>query len=172
MPSEFAEAVVVLERTPRALDSLLRDLPEEWTHINEGPGTFSPFEVMGHLVHGEVDDWLPRVQIILDTGGKFEPFDRFMHRVASKGKSTNDLLVEFASLRVANLKMLRRLDLGAEELARTGQHPTLGPVSLSQLLAAWVVHDLSHIRQIARVMAKRYGDSIGPWAEQMPVVSE
>jgi len=172
MPFELAEAWPVWERTPRTLDALLRDLSKNWTHLDEGPDTFSPFEVVGHLVHGERTDWIPRVRLILEKGGPFTPFDRFAQREESKGKSMNDLLDEFATARAANLATLSGLDLGPADLARTGQHPALGTVTLANLLSTWVSHDLAHVRQIARVMAKRYAADIGPWTEYMRVVRE
>lgn len=172
MPFELAEAWPVWERTPRALDALLRGLSENWTHQGEGPDTFSPFEVVGHLVHGERTDWIPRVRRILEGGPPFDPFDRFAQREESKGKSMDDLLDEFAEARAANLATLARLRIGPAELAKTGQHPALGTVTLAMLLSTWVTHDLAHVRQIARVMAKRYAAEIGPWTEYMRVVRE
>lgn len=172
MGFDLSAAFPIWERTPRTLDALLRDLTPGWTQCVEGPDTFSPFEVVGHLVHGERTDWIPRVRIILESGGEFVPFDRFAHREESRGKSMNDLLDEFAGLRRGNLDDLRGLHLGEDDWKRTGRHPALGVVTLSQLLAAWLVHDLGHVRQITRVMAKRFGAEVGPWKAYLRVLDE
>jgi len=166
MEYDLATGVAVLERTPGTLGRWLSGMPEQWTHQSEGPDTFSPFDVVGHLVHGESTDWLPRVKVILThgTAQPFEPFDRFAMYEASRGRSLDDLLARFAELRVANLAELRALDLTPEQLALTGMHPRLGRVTMSELLSAWVVHDLDHIYQIARVMAHQYRDAAGPWS--------
>ena len=172
---EFAldDARQLLGRTPTVIEALLSGLPEHWLHANEGEDTFSPFEVVGHLLHGERTDWMDRVDMILEHGERqaFEPFDRFAHRAESKGKSMTDLLGEFATLRSDNLARLAERHVGAEDLGRTGRHPNLGAVTLQQLLSAWVVHDLGHIGQIVRVMAKQYGEEAGPWAEYLPVLT-
>ncbi len=175
MPMEFEleRTVEVLERTPKTLRSLLEGLPDAWTRGNEGPETFSPFDVLGHLIHGEETDWIPRARIILEHGPSrpFTPFDRFAFREVSKGKSPADLLDTFETLRAKNIASLKALDLGAEQLDLVGTHPELGSVTLRQLLATWTVHDLAHLGQIARVMAKQYGTEVGPWKEFLPVLT-
>lgn len=170
---DLDEAISVLERTPAVLEHLLRDLAEEWTTADEGPDTFSPFEVVAHLVHGERTDWMARVRRILERGETtpFEPFDRLGHRAASAGKTIAVLLDEFATLRRANLDVLRGFRLGQADLSRLGRHPDFGAVTLRQLLATWVVHDLAHLGQVARVMAKRYRSDVGPWAEYLRILS-
>ncbi len=168
------EAYAVLERTPRVLDSLLRDLPESWTAADEGPDTFSPWEVVAHLIHGERTDWVPRLRIILAHGEAraFDPYDRFAQRRESAGKTLAQLLDEFAALRAGNLATLRGLALTEADLDRRGRHPDaeLGTVTLGQLLATWVAHDLAHLGQVARVMAKRYREDVGPWRKYLRVM--
>ena len=161
------QAIVILQRTPGTIKSLIENLGENWTNANEGPETFSPFDVVGHLIYGEKTDWVVRAKIILQgTNQKtFEPFDRFAQERESKGKSLNQLLTEFEFLRNENIYWLNEQNLSTKDLERTGIHPTLGAVSLTHLLAYWVVHDLTHIAQITRVMAKQYKDEIGPWTE-------
>ncbi|HNA96659.1 MAG TPA: DinB family protein [Chitinophagaceae bacterium] len=161
------QAIVILQRTPGTIKSLIENLGENWTNANEGPETFSPFDVVGHLIYGEKTDWVVRAKIILQgTNQKtFEPFDRFAQERESKGKSLNQLLTEFEFLRNENIYWLNEQNLSTKDLERTGIHPTLGAVSLKHLLACWVVHDLTHIAQITRVMAKQYKDEIGPWTE-------
>jgi hypothetical protein len=151
---------------------LLGGLPDTWTTSNEGPNTFSPFDVLGHLIHGERTDWIPRARIILAQGPnrRFEPYDRFAQVRESQGKSTADLLDEFARLREENLVTLRSWNLSERELALEGEHPELGSVSLRQLLATWVAHDLGHVAQTTRVMAKQYRESVGPWRAYLPVL--
>ena len=174
MPFDLAEARAVLARTPAVLDAWLRGLPEAWTTADEGPETWSAFDVVGHLIHGERTDWLPRARIVLAHGEArpFDPYDRFAQERESAGKTLGDLLDEFAALRAANLEALDALALTGADLARRGTHPGLGTVTLGELLAAWVVHDLGHVAQVARVMAKRYGTAIGPWAAYLPVVAD
>jgi hypothetical protein len=169
---DVAEAMEVLRRTPAVLDEWLRGLSEVWVMKNEGPETFSPYDVVGHLVHGEKADWIGRTRIILEEGeGRaFDPFDRFAMYEDSKGKTLPGLLDEFAALRAENLVALEGMELTDEDLDRTGTHPELGTVTLSQLLATWTVHDLSHIAQIARVMAKQYKHQAGPWREYIPLL--
>jgi len=163
-----------LRRTPATLTALLQDAPDEWLFSNEGPNTWSPFDVLGHLIHGEQTDWLPRAKIILESGEEraFEPFDRFAMFEESKGKSLDDLLATFARLREENLRLLDELNLTPQLLAKRGRHPELGEVTLSQLLATWVVHDLGHIAQVVRVMSKQYGDSVGPWRAYLSILSK
>ena len=166
-------AIAVLERTPAALLVLLSGLDESWTHSNYGPDTFSPFDVVGHLIHGERTDWIPRLRILLERGESrpFDPFDRFAQVEASRGKSMEDLLDEFARLRAENLEILRSLHLTPQDLARTGTHPELGRVTASELLATWVVHDLNHLKQIAWAMAHQLRDDVGSWREYLPILA-
>ncbi|MDF1505858.1 DinB family protein [Roseisolibacter sp. H3M3-2] len=171
---EFAldDAAAVLERTPAALRALLGGLPEAWTAPNEGPDTFSAFDNVGHLIHGERDDWIARARIILAQGESrtFAPYDRFAQYRESAGKSMAQLLDEFAALRADNLATLRGWALTERELALTGVHPAFGAVTLRQLLATWAAHDLGHVAQIARVMAKQYRDAVGPWRRYLPIM--
>jgi uncharacterized damage-inducible protein DinB len=168
-----AVAYDVLERTPRVLPTLLAELPEELERGDEGEDTWSPYDVVGHLIHGERTDWISRLRTILDHGEsrEFEPFDRFAQFEESRGKSMDELLAEFAVRRAENLSFLRALDLQPEDLERTGRHPDLGIVTLGELLATWVVHDLGHIAQIGRVMAKQLGDEVGSWRAYLPVLA-
>jgi len=174
MASEFLkECVSVLARTPATLDTLLRDLPEGWTRTTEGPGTWTPYDVVGHLIHGEKTDWMPRLAIILEHGPArpFDPFDREAQFRDSPGKSLPALLDEFSELRRDNLARLRALNLQPEQLDSKGTHPALGPVTLRQLLATWTAHDLAHLVQVSRIMAKRYKQEVGPWAEFLSVMN-
>ncbi len=173
MEFELPEAIAVLSRTPATLRALLQDLPPGWTSNDEGPDTWSPYDVLGHLIHGEKADWIARMTIILEQGeaATFEPFDRFAQFRESQGKSLSDLLDEFAELRARNLETLRGLDLRPEQLDLRGRHPDFGVVTLGQLLATWTVHDLGHIAQIARVMAHQYADHVGPWQAYLPVLT-
>ena len=173
MEFQLDHAKDILRRTPATLNSLLRDLPDEWVLANEGLETWSPFDVMGHLIHGEETDWIPRAWIILEDGEKrsFEPFDRFAMFEKSRGRSLSELLNTFEQMRIENLRQLDELNLTPELLAKRGKHPELGVVTLGQLLATWVLHDLSHIAQIARVMSKQYGETVGPWRAYFPVLS-
>ena len=174
MRFELEPAIAILGRTPAALNTLLRGLPDAWVHANEGPDTWSPFDVVGHLVHGERTDWIPRAEIIRAHGAAraFDPFDRFAHFRESQGKSIGDLLGEFESLRARNLAALRGWNLGPADLSRTGRHPDLGVVTLGQLLATWVVHDLAHLGQITRTMAKQHEAEVGPWRAYLRVLGE
>lgn len=167
------EACSMLARTPATLDAWLRDLPASWTFCDEGPDTFSPFEVVGHLIHGERTDWIPRLERILQDGERrpFEPFDRFAQRNENEGRELDDLLDEFAQLRKMSLARLRSIGLSPAKLELCGRHPELGPVTAQQLVATWVVHDLGHVGQIARVMAKRYAGEVGPWRDYLPVLT-
>jgi len=167
------EAIPILERTPRTLDAMLRGLPDVWIHCNEGADTFSPFDVVGHLIHGEKTDWMPRAHMILDTRDQraFEPFDRFAQKEASRGKTLDELLDEFARLRAANILGLKALTLRSPELDFRGKHPKLGSVTLRQLLATWVAHDLDHVIQIARVIGRQYTDEVGPWTAHLRIIS-
>ena len=164
--------MALLTRTPAALNALLRDLPETWTHRNEGEGTWSPFDIVGHLIDGEHTDWIPRAKIILQFGESkpFESFDREGFKHVTQNKSLPQLLDEFARLRSENLDQLRAFNLQPQDLERRGQHPALGVVTLSQLLATWAAHDLTHLHQISRVMAHQYRDAVGPWSKFLGVL--
>ncbi len=173
MSFQLSDAISVLERTPATFRALLSGLPDVWIAADEGPDTFSPFDNVGHLIHGERTDWIPRAQIILAQGAnrRFEPYDRFAQTRESEGKRLAELLDDFAALRAANLVTLRSWKLTDRELALAGEHPELGAVTLRQLLATWVTHDLGHVAQTARVMAKRYGEAVGPWRAYLPVLT-
>ena len=172
MQFELTQANQILERTPVALRGLLGGLADAWTASNEGQDTFSAFDNIGHLVHGERTDWIPRARIILAQGAdrRFEPFDRFAQYHESRGRSLTELLDEFARLRAENLATLRGWQLTDRELALEGEHPALGTVTLRQLLATWVAHDLGHTAQIARVLAKQYREEVGPWRAYLPIL--
>ena len=172
MKHDLPSTIALLARTPAALNSLLRDLPDEWTLANEGENTWSAFDVVGHLIHGERTDWMPRAKMILQFSETqtFVPFDRLAQQRESKGKSLPQLLDEFASLRETNLRELRALNLQPSDFDRRGSHPSLGTVTLSQLLAAWAVHDLTHLHQISRVFAHQYRDAVGPWSAYLGVL--
>ncbi len=173
MEFDLDEGMAVLTRTPATLRALLADLPSPWTSANEGPDTWSPQDVVGHLIHGEETDWIPRAKIILTKGESqaFEPFDRFAQARRFAGWSLERLLDRFGELRAAGIATLRGWRLTWEQLALPGRHPELGPVTLAQLLASWVVHDLGHIAQISRVMAKQYTAAVGPWKVYLPVLT-
>lgn len=164
--------LALLARTPASLDALLRGLPDLWTLRDEGDGTWSAFDVIGHLNHCERADWMPRARILLDHGESqpFEPLDRFAQFADSRGKFLHQLLDEFAELRAANLDKLRSWKLMPADLEKRGMHPAFGSVTLSQLLAAWAVHDLSHVHQISRILAYQYREPIGPWGRFLGVM--
>ena len=170
MNFELDEAIPVLERTPTVLSSLLGDLPGDWTRVDEGPETWSPREVVGHLINGERTDWIPRARIILKQGKyrKFDPFDRFAELKSER--PLGDLLDEFDQLRAGNVATLRGWNLKEKDLELTGEHPEFGNVTMRQLLATWVVHDLSHIAQITRTMARAYTSAVGPWTAYFRVL--
>ena len=174
MDFDVDSASEVLSRIPGSLKALLSGLSEPWARGTEGPETFSAFDVVGHLVDGEETDWIPRARIILARGEdpRFEPYDRFRHRARNVDRSLDSLLDEFARLRAGNLELLRSWRLTDAELALPGNHPGLGRVTLRELLAAWVVHDLGHVAQAARVMAKQYADQVGPWVPFLPVLTD
>ena len=174
MDFDLDDSMDVLRRTPAVLDQLLGGLAEPWVRGTEGPETFSPFDVVGHLIDGEETDWIPRARIILARGAdpRFEPYDRFRHRSRNATRSLSSLLAEFARVRAANVELLRSWELTASELDLQGSHPALGRVTLRQLLAAWVVHDLGHLAQVARVMAKQYREAVGAWVRFMPVLTD
>ncbi len=169
MKFELQQAIEVLQRTPSVLRSLLGGLSDDWVFSNYGDNTFSPFDVVGHLIHGEETDWLVRAHVILEHGQTkpFAPFDRYAMYEDSKGKTLAELLEEFSQLREKNLNELRALKLTPEKLDSLGSHPALGPVTLRQLLATWVAHDLNHIHQIAKAMAYQYRHEVGPWREYL-----
>jgi hypothetical protein len=172
MDFDLTQAIPVLERTPATLRTLLDGLPSAWTDANEGPDTWSPFDVLGHLIHGERADWIPRARMILEEGRSraFEPFDRFAQFRDSEGKSLAELLDEFERLRAKSLGTLKGWQLTDAQLSLEGEHPVFGAVTLRQLLATWTAHDVSHLAQIARVMAKQYRDAVGPWRAYLPVM--
>ncbi|MFC5272030.1 DinB family protein [Adhaeribacter terreus] len=174
MKFDLALSIQILERTPAVLQALLGGLAEAWTLENEGENSWSAFDIVGHLIQGEKKDWLPRTEIILNrTENKaFEPFDRFAQFEASKGKTLTQLLTEFKHLRAENILLLRSLQLTETDLDKTGQHPAFGEVTLRQHLATWTVHDLGHISQITRVMAKQLNAEVGPWLEYLPVLQK
>lgn len=174
MDFNLTDGTAVLERTPATLRAMLHGLPASWTDATEGPDTWSPFTVVGHLIHGERTDWIPRARIILaqDTNRTFAPYDRFAQFKESEGKSLASLLDEFAAVRAENLSTLRQWRLTEAQLSLEGTHPALGNVTLRQLLACWVAHDLGHVVQVARVMARQYRDQIGPWTAYLSVMEE
>jgi hypothetical protein len=169
---DLATGCAVLERTPNTLRAMLAGLPPVWIDATEGPESWSPYVVVGHLIHGERTDWIPRARLILAQGAerRFTPYDRLAQFRESEGKSLTSLLDEFAKLRTENLAIVAGWQLTAAQLAFTGEHPEFGSVTLSQLLATWVAHDLGHIVQVARVMAKQYRDAIGPWRAYLSVM--
>ncbi len=171
MRAMIDDTIALLTRTPATLDALLRDLPESWTHRNEGGGTWTAFDVIGHLIKGEKTDWIPRAKLILQHGDSkpFEKFDRTAQERESKGKSLGELLDQFTMLRARNIAELRALKLTEAQLALPGRHPALGSVTLGQLLATWAAHDLTHLHQISRVMAHQYRDDVGPWSAYLGV---
>ena len=172
MDFDLTTGVAVLERTPHALRALLSGLPAQWLDATEGPETWSPYDIVGHLIHGERTDWIPRARLVLAQGvsRRFSPFDRFAQFHESRGKSLAELLDEFARLRADNLATLAGWRLTDAQLALEGEHPELGTVTLRQLLATWVAHDLGHVAQTARVMAKQYREAVGPWRAYLPVM--
>jgi uncharacterized damage-inducible protein DinB len=173
MDFSIDKALEVLQQTPNTLQSLLESLSHEWVFSNEGPETWSVFDVVGHLIHGEKTDWIPRLNIILYEENKhFVPFDRFAQFEDSKSKSLQDLLHEFSSLRNENLVYLNRLSLSENQLEMTGIHPEFGTITAKQLLSTWVTHDLGHIAQIARVLAKQYKNEVGPWTQYISILKK
>src|ERR1044072_1414148 len=167
------EAVAILERTPAAVSGLLDGVPETWVRATEGEGTWSPYDVVGHLVHGERADWMERTRHILSGETRtFTPFNRTAQFTESEGKTLGELLATFKELRGRNVGELLEMNLEADDLGRTGRHPDFGEVALGQLLAAWVVHDLDHVAQIARTMAKVYTDAVGPWAAYLSILRD
>jgi hypothetical protein len=172
MNHDLENTVALLERTPAALDALLRGLPETWTHRNEGEGTFTVIDVVGHLIYADKFDWMPRARMILDHGETrpFEPFDRWGHVDECKGRTLPQLLEEFVRVRAGCLEALRALNLTQSQLELRGRHPALGPVTLSELLSTWAAHDLTHLHQISRIMAHQYRPNVGPFAAFLGVL--
>lgn len=172
MQFNLDQATDLLSRTPVTLRSLLGNLPDEWTSGNEGEQTWAPFDVLGHLIHGELTDWIPRIKMILEAGESktFEPFDRFAQKDASQGKRMEELLATFEALRANNIETLHQLNITAENLKSRGKHPELGTVTLEALIATWVVHDLDHLLQISRTLAKQYKEAVGPWQAYLSVL--
>lgn len=172
-PFVMDDAVAILARTPATLDALLRGLPDGWIAAHEGGETWSPFDVVGHLIHGERTDWVPRARIILQHGEAraFDPFDRFAQFAGSEGRTLASLLDEFATLRRESLRQLAALRLTDADLDRRGRHPELGVVTLRQLLATWVAHDLDHVVQVSRVLARQYSDEVGPWRAYLRIIN-
>ena len=166
------DTIALLSRTPAALNALLRDLPETWTHRNEGGDSWTPYDVVGHLIHGELTDWMQRTRGILEHGDTraFQAFDREAQTRDSAGKSLSQLLDEFARLRAENLDSLRAMKLQAIDFERRGRHPVFGVVTLGQLLATWAAHDLTHLHQISRTMAHQYREAVGPWTRYLGVM--
>ena len=166
------DAINLLSRTPQLLRNMLDGLPDYLTHANEGSETWSPYDVVGHLIHGEKTDWIPRLRICLSdlTDKTFEPFDRFAQYEDSKGKTLQELLNAFEQLRNQNIAVLKELNLSSKDYNRTALHPTLGEVKLGQLLTTWAVHDLNHINQVSRVLAHQYKDDVGPWKAYLKIL--
>jgi uncharacterized damage-inducible protein DinB len=167
------KSIEILEHTPAVLEMMLQNVSADWTENNEGGETWSVFDVLGHLVHGEKTDWISRIEIILSDAPdkKFAPFDRFAQFEDSKGKTLRELLEEFKRLRKKNVDVLRSQKLTTENLEQKGVHPAFGKVTLAQLLATWTVHDLDHISQISRVMAKQYKEAVGPWTQYLKILN-
>lgn len=173
MEFSLAKAIEILERTPQVVIELTKDLSPVWTQPNEGDNTWSVYDVIGHLIHGEKTDWIIRTDIILHHADKnFIPFDRFAQFENSKNKTLSQLLDEFKTARERNLEKLKSFDITEDDLSKTGMHPTFGTITLQQMLAAWVVHDLDHISQICRVMAKQLKNETGPWVEFLKILRQ
>jgi hypothetical protein len=172
MDHHLENTIVLLERTPAAFDALLRGLPDMWTETNEGENSWTVSTVVAHLVHGEHENWIPRARAILESGQgqPLPPFDRQRHERYSKGRTMDQLLVDFASARAESLRGLHDLKLTPQDLARRGRHPALGAVTMSQLLATWAAHDLTHLHQISRIMAHQYREAVGPWVRFLGVM--
>ncbi|PRX56450.1 DinB family protein [Flagellimonas meridianipacifica] len=174
MVFELDKAIEILERTPASIETLLHGISNEWLMHNEGDNTWSPYEIIGHLIHGEKTDWIPRAKIILSQSQNktFEPFDRFAQNKQGQTKTISELLKEFKKLRAENIKELLALNIDKLALKKTGIHPELGEVNLQELLSTWVVHDLGHIAQISRVMAKQYKDEVGVWQAYLGILKK
>jgi uncharacterized damage-inducible protein DinB len=174
MQYSIRKSIEILSRTPVTLIQLLDGISEDWTSNNEGENTWSAYDVIGHLIHGDRTDWMWRAELILsdNTEKKFTPFDRFAQFEESKGKSLKQLLLEFKEIRSLNVEKLLALNISENDLTKTGIHPAFGEVTLSQLLSCWVVHDLDHISQVSRVMAKQYKSEVGPWIEYLKILRQ
>jgi len=172
MEHDLEQTIALLSRTPAALDGLLRDLPETWTHRGEGEDTWTVFDVVGHLIYADRENWMPRARRILQFGEEqpFDPFDRQGHVRESQGKSLSQVLDEFARVREGCLVDLRALNLTSEQMTKRGRHPALGPVTLSELLATWAAHDMTHLHQISRILAHQYREAVGPFASYLGVL--
>jgi hypothetical protein len=172
MKFSINKSIEILDRTPHVLQHLLYDASEQWTLFNEGNKTWSPYDVIGHLIHCDEYNWIPRIEVVLSNSivKKFEPLDRFAQLEKSKGKNLNQLLEQFVKIRFDSIKKLNALTITHKQLSKTAIHPELGSVTLSQLISTWVVHDLDHISQIVRVMAKQYKDEVGPWIQYMKIL--
>ena len=173
MKFQLGKSIEILRRTPTVIETMISGITPDWTTANEELETWSVYDIIGHLIHGEKTDWMPRLKIILSESGDkhFEPFDRFAQFKNSQGKSIDQLLVEFGVLRADNLFQLQSLELDEQSLSLYGIHPEFGGVTVRQLLSTWVVHDLNHIAQISRVMAKQYKEEVGPWTEYLRILS-
>ena len=173
MKFDIQHAICILEKTPMVLRTMLSNLDSTWTHTNEGGDSWSPYDVIGHLVHGEKADWMPRLEIMLQNGSvqTFEPYDRFAQIEMSKGKSLAELLDAFELLRKENLNTLRSKNISEVDLMRKAIHPSLGKITLAQMLSAWVVHDQGHIAQVSRVLAKNYTEAVGPWTKYLTILN-
>ena len=173
MNFDLNHSVQLLSHTPKTIENLLVDLPPQWINFSENPDSWSAYDIVGHLIHGEKTDWIPRTQIIMNLHpeGRFEEFDRFAQFENSKGKSIEDLLKEFKLLRLSNIEQLKSLKLTPEDYDKTGIHPEFGTVTLAQLLATWTAHDLSHINQMTRVLSRYYHQDIGPWKHYLPLLN-
>lgn len=172
MEFKLDEAVILLGKTPSTLRAMLERLPSQWINGHEGEGSWSPFDVLGHLIHGEQTDWIPRAKMIIEFGESrtFDVFDRFAQFEHSRGKTLDDLLAEFEALRQINLAELKDMNLSEADMNRTGTHPEFGKVTLKQLLATWVAHDLSHLTQISRTMTRQYAEAVGPWRAYLSIL--
>ena len=173
MDFNLKKSIEILERTPLVLEIMLKGIDNEWIVNNEGVDTWSPYDVVGHLIHGEKTDWIPRLEIILsdDDDNTFEPFDRFAQFEEDGVKTLNELLAEFRNLREMNIQILKSKFIKHDDYSKTGIHPAFGEVTLGQLLATWTVHDLNHIAQITRVMAKQYTEAVGPWIQYLRILN-
>lgn len=174
MNFSLEKSIEILERTPNVLSAMLHNISDGWTSNNEGGDTWSVYDILGHLIHGEKTDWIPRAEIILSgrEDKTFTPFDRFAQFEESMGKTLRQLLDEFSTLRQNNIEQLRAKNITDDDLRKTGMHPALGDVTLSQLLATWTAHDLNHTVQICRVMAKQYKDEVGPWVDYLRILQQ
>ena len=174
MNFDINKTIDILQRTPLVLEFLLKDISDDLAFNNEGHNTFSPFDVIGHLIHGEKTDWIPRMEIILSDhlDKTFEPYDRFAQFKESEGKTINQLLVEFKIFREKNIELLKSMNFTDTDFLKIGIHPSLGVVTLQELIATWVVHDLNHIAQITRVMSKNYKHEVGPWIDYLPILTK